>query len=291
MFAPCLQAFVDSSAAGHPRGTLGYEGGLLGPLLQPVMAVCSLFPSALGSARTIDLAKIFKADLFNIVYFGFLPLLIAFYCLGSNKCPRAARSLMLAGLILPLTPLGGLLYQRVSLLFIVGGVWAFAEFWDHVDAASARSIGTKCLVAFGAITVVWILGSVVLVTHHSQVLNLLKDRAAGNLSAAHFGMFRDWMYDRVERLVDESSIWSARQIAPCVLPDCRWCYCDSDAVCRNMSRRIHFALSWRRRSASLVMSGSRSLRGPGPVFCQECRSCDTKEARGQRTRLSGNRRS
>ena len=118
MLVPCTRAFLDNAAVGHHRGTLAYKEGWLEPVLHPVVSICSAFPSALGDVRTLDLAKVFKGDQFDILYFGFLPVVIAFCCIGRKATPLAARLLMLFGLLLPLTPMEGLFYHRVSVLFI-----------------------------------------------------------------------------------------------------------------------------------------------------------------------------
>jgi len=121
------------------------------------------------------------------------------------------------GLVLPLTPLEGLLYHRVSLLFIVGGVWAFADYWDKMDRESARSLGNRALLAFLAVSVIWAIASVVVALNHLAISDLLKSRVADRLQEAQFGMFKSWMMARTERWVTEFPIWSGRQVVPWAL--------------------------------------------------------------------------
>lgn len=217
MLVPCTQGFFDNAAVGHNRAVLTYKEGMLEPVLHPVIVICSAFPTALGSVRTLDLTKLFKGDYTEILYFGFLPVVIAFYCLMRKTTPLAARLLMLFGLVLPETPAEGLLYHRVSLLFIVGGVWAFADYWDKVDPESARSFAKRALLVFLIISILWTICSVFVTAKHVVIVDLLKRQVASRLSDAQFGMFKQWIMDRTAKWVTDFPIWSAKQLLPWIL--------------------------------------------------------------------------
>src|SRR5439155_19209939 len=217
MLVPCTQAFLDNAAVGHHRGTLAYKEGWLEPVLHPVVSICSAFPSALGDVRTLDLAKVFKGDQFDILYFGFLPVVIAFCCIGRKATPLAARLLMLFGLLLPLTPMEGLFYHRVSVLFIVGGVWAFADYWHKMDHESARLLGNRALLIFLVVSLTWGIASVLIAVNHVVIADFLKSQIADRLQDAQFGMFKAWMMARTERWVAGFPIWSVRQLVPWAL--------------------------------------------------------------------------
>jgi hypothetical protein len=127
MFEPTISAYIQNLHAGHIRGSLGYPEGLFQPFLNLMSYPFSVYPFILGSPQSLDLWKLLKSNLFNVGFFGTLPVLLAVLALFNTNVSKPAKVLIITGLVIPLTPLVGPLYHRVNLLWILGGSWAAAE--------------------------------------------------------------------------------------------------------------------------------------------------------------------
>lgn len=217
MFVPCIQGFFDTAAMGNDRAVLQFQGGWLQPLLHPAVSILSAFPVVLGSPSSLDLTKPLKGDYFDIAFFGFLPVVVAFYSLIQRRTPKPAWLLMFCGLVLPLTPLQGYVYYRISLLFIVGGIWAFAEFWESLDAEAARLFANRALLIFFCFSAIWGSISIVVSLNQVAIAAWFQARIASQLSLAHLGMYRAWMLGRVQLWTHEFPIWSGKSLAAWVL--------------------------------------------------------------------------
>ncbi|HEX7051351.1 MAG TPA: YfhO family protein, partial [Longimicrobiales bacterium] len=157
---PATYAFLETLEIGLDRGGIGYANGALQPLLSLLFIPAQLFPSLLGGPGSMDLAKVLKLDQFDIAFFGFLPGILACRALFLRGAPPAARWLMILGLGLPLTPLVGPLYHRVQLLFIFGGVWAFAWYFEHAAGEGVDPVVRRIFFAFVALVALWLAGSI-----------------------------------------------------------------------------------------------------------------------------------
>jgi hypothetical protein len=173
MLVPCVDAYWANVHVGNIRGQIEYQHGWTQPILTAILYPFFFFPSLLGSVQTIDLAKLLKGDLFSIAHFGFLPTTSAMVMLVMFKaCPRPAFWLMLAGLIIPLTPLEGPLYHRVLIVFVLGGTWAFCAFWKV--STSEQFFGVKRMFwkLFLGFSVAWLLISVILRMYEVPVIRI-----------------------------------------------------------------------------------------------------------------------
>ena len=221
MFVPCIDAFFVSNRLGiHTGMTVNAENsvypyGPLQPLLNLLAYPLQIFPSVLGRSDSLDALKIFKSELFYVFYFGSLPVLIAFLSLLKKQVPLLARLLMAAGLILPLTPLVRLLYQRLYLLFIIGGILAFVHFMKHAERQTRvrvfRIVSSLSLVCAGA----WLIVSLALA--RSGKLALLREKVLDVASGSSFGFYQEWIHLRVDRFLGDLSIWSPQQALPLAL--------------------------------------------------------------------------
>lgn len=219
MLLPCIAAFRESSQLGlHSTTHMGlYPKGMLQPLMNLLAYAMQVFPSVVGRPSTMDALKVFKSELFFVAYFGSLPVLIAFLACFRKKVPPLARLLILIGLLIPLTPLVKYLYQRMLLIWIVGGVYAFADFMQRSSAATRLRIAKVAGICAGAAAILWTIASVVLAMKREQVTALLQAKFLGPAGGGAFGIFKSWMQQRLDGFVNDSLIWSPQQLIPLVL--------------------------------------------------------------------------
>lgn len=222
MFIPCTDAFLTSNRLGLHTGMHGnvahglYPHGWLQPLFNLAAYPFQAFPSVLGRCDSIDLLKLFKSELFYVFYFGSLPVLIALLAPWRKDSPLLARILVGCGLLLPLTPLVRLLYQRLFLLFILGGILAFVHFMENATRKTRTRVFRITGSLAAAATAGWIALSLLLQLKPGLVAPLREKIIAGGQGSS-FGHFADWIAQRVDRFLADLFIWSPQQILPLLL--------------------------------------------------------------------------
>ena len=221
MFFPCIDAFVESNRLGlHTGMTVNsgnsvYPHGLLQPLLNFLAYPFQIFPSILGRSDSLDALKAFRSELFYVFYFGSLPVLLAFLALARKQAPLLARILIGAGLILPLTPLVRLLYQRLYLLFIIGGILAFVHFMKHAERATRIRVFKVTSALATVSVVVWLaLSALLALSGKSQIL---REKLLSMADGSSFGFYKEWIALRVDRFLGDLYIWSPQQFIPLAL--------------------------------------------------------------------------
>lgn len=219
MLLPCIAAFRESSQLGlHSTAHMGlYPNGMLQPLMNLVAYAFQIFPSVVGRPSTMDALKVFKSELFFVAYFGSLPVLIAFLACFRKNVPPLARLLILIGLLIPLTPLVKYLYQRMLLIWIVGGIFAFVDFMQRSSAETRLRIAKVTGICAGVATVLWSLVSIVLAMKREQITALLQAKFLGPAGGGAFGFFKTWMQGRLDGFVNDCLIWSPQQAIPLAL--------------------------------------------------------------------------
>jgi hypothetical protein len=215
---PAILEFFDNVAGGHQgRGSLGYPEGALQPLLNAASYLAYPFPWLLGSPQSIDLWKVFKSDLFNVCFFGFIPTLLALILLWNRRLPLAPRLLVAAGLLIPLTPLVGPLYHRSNLLFLTGGVWLVAVALEKLEPAVLRALARILGAVFLAASAIWLATSVIFTIFRPQLQAFLKSVILSRSADSQFGIFAEWLQDRSVRWLDSLPIWTFFSLVPWVL--------------------------------------------------------------------------
>jgi hypothetical protein len=196
------------------RSALGYRDGWQQVAGAVAFVPLQLAPTLLGSPRSLDLAKLFHVELTQVAFFGAIPMIVAVLATVRGGVPVATRLLVAAGLLLPLTPLVGPLYHRVQLVFVFGGVWAFAHFWQHGRATPGldRRLGLVVAVAGAA----WLALSAGLYLYEAELAALVRGRVDAALAGGAAGQltgFTAWYAERAGRLVRELRIWHPAQLA------------------------------------------------------------------------------
>ena len=222
MFAPCIDAFLKTNKLHLHTGLYGnagngiYPHGWLQPLFNLAAYPFQIFPSLLGRCDSLDVLKIFHSDLFFVAYFGSLPVAVAFWALWRKQSPILARLLIAFGILLPLTPLVRYLYQRLFILFILGGILAFVHFMETSTRETRLKFFRIIALTVGAGTLLWTALSLVLFAKPS-LLAKLREHMASQGSGSSFGYYRDWIAGRADNLIHDLLIWSPHQLLPLLL--------------------------------------------------------------------------
>jgi hypothetical protein len=142
--------------------------------------------------------------------------LIALAAPWKKQSPLLARLLIVMGLLLPLTPLVRVLYQRLFLLFIIGGIYAFVHFMQNASDKE-RMRWFKVLAWIGSISVAaWTVASLFLMKQGTLITSL-QQRIVNEGTGSSFGYFRKWLEMRASNFTDDLFIWSPQQSWPLIL--------------------------------------------------------------------------
>jgi hypothetical protein len=219
---PCIDAFLTSNKLGLHTGMNAnaansiYPQGWLQPFFNLAAYPLQFFPSILGRCDSVDLLKLFHSELFYVAYFGSIAGLIALAAPWKKQSPLLARLLIVMGLLLPLTPLLRALYQRLFLLYIIGGIYAFAHFMQNASDKE-RMRWWKLLAWVGSIGgAAWMAISLFL-KNHDDFISSLQQRIVNEGSGSSFGFFNKWLEMRATNFTDDLFIWSPQQSWPLIL--------------------------------------------------------------------------
>jgi hypothetical protein len=216
MFIPTIHAYLENLGTGNLRGALAFPSPkqAAGTALE---IVAGPFPWPFGRAGTLDVWKPLGGNLIQLAFFGFLPGVLALRSLvGSKAVPSAPRWLMWVGLVLPFTPLVGPLYHRVLLLFVLGGVWAFAERLGD-PAEPGRRFWKILLLLLGLGTIAWLIASLAVEFGRDQVEALFVPRVVAAAAGSQFGPLPEVIADRARAFLDEFRIWHPSKSLPLLL--------------------------------------------------------------------------
>ena len=220
MLLPCMDALVTSMRLGLHTGLFAnaekgiYPEGGLQPWFNLAAYPLLVFPSALGRCDSVDLLKLFKSNLFFVAYFGSLPVLIA--CLAAVRKDTGVleRLLILAGLLLPLTPVVRYLYQRLLVLFILGGTIAFGVFMSRTSDATRRKLCQAAGWTAGWLAAGWLVASVALAAFGKGAIAALREKIVTQGAGSSFGGCRKWLEARADHFTADLFIWSPQQAVP-----------------------------------------------------------------------------
>ena len=209
---PSIALYLDNNLSGHQRGALAYDAGWSQPLWHLLVSPLTAYPFLLGSVQSLDLWKMFKSDIGNAGFFGTLPMLLSCAGLFSRRVPTAAKLLMVVGVIIPLTPLVGLLYVRFNVVWILGGCWAAAAWLNQAGEGEIRKLARVLRGLVGILAVVWLAGSLALWWARPMIEPLLEAKVVSMAPGSAYGSFTAWMVERGGRLLDFLCIWHPLQL-------------------------------------------------------------------------------
>ena len=212
MLEPTITGYLENLRAGHEREGVGYKYGWSQPLMMALAWPLTLYPFVLGSVQTLDLTKALVPSGMAYAFFGTVPMLLAVVGFFSKRVPWAAKLLIAAGLTIPLTPLVGVLYQRVSLLWILGGCWAAGIWLSAAREESVRKVAGWCWQVLAAVLLLWTFASIALVFFRAPLESWLLARAQTAAASSQFAMFPEWVEMRVVNLIDYLCVWNPWQL-------------------------------------------------------------------------------
>jgi len=211
MLEPTVGGYLENLRAGHEREGFGYKSGLLQPIMTVLVWPLTIYPFVLGSVQTLDLTKAFLSNGVAYAFFGTLPAVLALVGLFSRRVPAAAKLLIAAGLIIPLTPLVGVLYQRVSLLWILGGCWAAAIWVSTATENELKNLARWCWRILLAVLLLWVAVSIALVVFGKPLEIFLVARAQEAAARGQFTIFPEWVQMRAIGLLHYLRVWNPWQ--------------------------------------------------------------------------------
>lgn len=212
MLEPTITGYLENLRSGHEREGVGYKYGWSQPFMMALAWPLTLYPFALGSVQTLDLTKALVPSGMAYAFFGTVPMFLAAVGLFSKRVPWAAKLLIAAGLFIPLTPLVGVLYQRVSLLWILGGCWAAGVWLSTASEECVRKVAGWGWRALAAVLVLWTLASIALVVLRAPLEIWLVARAQAAAASSQFAMFPEWVGMRAAKLIDYMCVWNPWQL-------------------------------------------------------------------------------
>jgi hypothetical protein len=209
---PSIGAFLDNLDTGNVRGDP--DQWSIGDVIRTVpFLVMQAFPNSLGSPQSIDLARVLGYTMWDAAFFGLAPMVLAVRSLFLRAAPSAAKAMIVAGLLIPLTPLVLPLYLRVQLVFVLGGVWAFCWYWQYGPPASPRALRSLRWI-FGGVLALWSLASVVVLAFGERLKPILQEEVLSRINQGEgvFSAYREWLLARADLLVDYVQIWRLRHL-------------------------------------------------------------------------------
>ncbi len=207
---PQVQAYFTNISMGHTRGGIGYEKGLLQPVFQAFLILCQIWPWLMGDPSTIDGFRLIKCGFMDLAYLGTLPMLLALAGVFRRGMPSTAKWLILAGLLIPLTPLVGPLYHRVQLLFLLGGAWMAAEMVADLLRRPSALFSRWLPVAVGALGLLLLAGALL----PGPLRKTLEDKVVAQslqaTSKSSLAADRAWIEARARRWTSRLSLTHPR---------------------------------------------------------------------------------
>jgi hypothetical protein len=207
---PQIQGYLANNGMGYVRGQIGYAEGPSQPAFNLVSLFAQIWPWLVGDPQSVDGWKLLKASFMDLAYLGTIPMVLAFVGVFDKAMPRAAKWLVVAGLLIPLTPLVGPLYHRVQLLFLLGGAWMAAEMIARFATHPPRKLAKVCSVAVLALGGVLLIGTCLPGKVRSRIEDVVVKKCVAASAGSQFGADSAWIERRAKTWTDRFAIHQPR---------------------------------------------------------------------------------
>jgi hypothetical protein len=144
----------------------------------------------------------------DLAYLGTIPMLLAILGIFRKKMPPAAKWLVIAGLLIPLTPLVGPLYHRVQLLFLLGGSWMAAEMLAEISGTAFRKLVRPISAVVVALGIALTAGTLLPAGIKESIDHQIVMKALSASAGSSFGDDRSWIESRAKNWISRFS-WAS----------------------------------------------------------------------------------
>lgn len=210
MFIPCAYAFHITMQAGLVRGGLGYPDGFLAVIKRIIAYPTYIFPALYGGPGLYDMGRILSTNILAIPFFGSLLVIFAFAGLFIRQLNATAKIIICLGLLLPTTPLVGPLYQRLLMLFVLGGVWLAVDLIARCPDKTYGIITKTAKIPFILVVVAVLAIGLIVTIKHDAVSAILRQQILPSIASHRFAGRPDWFVGRIEKLIHGYEIWNPR---------------------------------------------------------------------------------
>jgi hypothetical protein len=207
---PQINAYLENITLGHVRGGIGYPNGPSQVIFNALLIPVQIWPWLMGDPQTIDGFKLLKSGFMDLAYLGTIPMLLAVVGLFHKSMPRQAKWLILAGLLIPLTPLVGPLYHRVQLLFLLGAAWMAAEMLAQLPAIAPRRFIRRLSLAVIALGAALLVGACLPAKVRNVIDHQVVTKSLAASAASQFGADKAWIEQRARNWTARFSIANPR---------------------------------------------------------------------------------
>jgi len=203
---PQIQAYLTNVEIGHTRGGLGYKGGVTQIILNVIAIPAQFWPWLMGDAQTLDGSKLLRISYMSIAYFGTIPMIFAIMGLFKKEMPKAAKWMIVLGLLIPLTPLVGPLYHRVQIVFILGGCWMASEMLACYIKNPPVKLVKYVAAAVFSIGLLLAIGSFLPSQYRSAIEQKVISQTLAKSGEMQFGSDKEWLTGRAIEWTDRFSL-------------------------------------------------------------------------------------
>ena len=213
---PCAYAFHVTMQSGLVRGELGYPDGILSIIKHVIAYPTYVFPALYGGPGLFDVGRILSINLFDIPFFGSVLLILAFLGLIVKNGNKQAKTIALFGLLLPITPLVGPMYQRLLMIFILGGIWLAVDVIANCSEEIYKRIIKVARIVFALVFLAVLFIGIAAAVKHDMLAEQLQKMVAPAIPLHRFGARPDWFYARIDKFIYGISIANPRIWLPLV---------------------------------------------------------------------------
>lgn len=168
-----------------------------------------LFPNIMGTPGTMDVAKIFSLDLFDIKFGGAVVCILALIACFNARAPRAAKALFIISAVAACTPLLTYIYSRSTIIMGMGMAWLAAWQLNDFTRTEFQSRNWKRIswFLFGVMGV-WLLASVMIVVWRDSLESICNQMVIGRDAERSGPEGRiAWQQLRISRFLNQILIW------------------------------------------------------------------------------------
>ena len=177
----------------------------------------AIYPLLLGTPQSLNLPLLFGSNLFDIPFLGTVAFMLGMTGAFRKEAPRAARLMMIAGLLLPVTPAQSWLYYRCTPIFALGCAWlASWHIWRLASEKKQAKLWRTTIIVFVLIVCIWFAGSIGTTVFRDRLEPFLQKEVVERLPVNKQSR-NDWMVVRTTNFIDRSMIWSQYNIVAMLL--------------------------------------------------------------------------